>query len=490
MNKNFKTIKELMKYLFVLGVFAFALQSFAEWKVPATSPSGGNTNPPFNQGVAPQQKTGALIVEGGLRSMGPVIFDTTLQIPISGYGANKVLTSDAQGNATWQTPGGGGGGDTWTRDIANTTTKLTNINDKVGIGVALPNNKLQVAGLINFNDTLSSTALGKDALLVNTGAGNTAFGYNALKANSTGISNTAIGKDALKANTTGRYNTAIGAQALEVGINTESNTAIGYQALQNNIDNSNVAVGYQAAKNSTGGSNLSIGSQSLFLNNSAPFNGNSNVAVGYNALSSQTVAYENVAIGSGALSRVTTGRNNTGIGAGADVSIGSGPITNATAIGYNANVTASNTMVFGNADVVGWGFDTNPTLGVDAIKVSSNAGNGASLTVAGAWMSPSDRTKKHDIENISVGLKEILSLRPVDFKWNGSNKEDLGFIAQEVKPILPKLVSGEEGDMAISYSQMTAVLTRAIQEQQDEIKVYREQLNALKERLKVLESIE
>ncbi|MFA7285874.1 MAG: hypothetical protein WC011_03440, partial [Candidatus Paceibacterota bacterium] len=64
------------------------------------------------------------------------------------------------------------------------------------------------------------------------------------------------------------------------------------------------------------------------------------------------------------------------------------------------------------------------------------------------------------------------------------------FIAQEVKPILPKLVHGEEGDMSISYSQMSAVLTRALQEQQEEIKIYRDKLEVLKERLKTLESIE
>lgn len=53
---------------------------------------------------------------------------------------NKVLTSDADGLATWALPKEAG----WT-DVGN-TVRLTNINDKVGIGTSSPNAKLDVGG--------------------------------------------------------------------------------------------------------------------------------------------------------------------------------------------------------------------------------------------------------------------------------------------------------------------------------------------------------
>jgi len=50
--------------------------------------------------------------------------------------------------------------------------------------------------------------------------------------------------------------------------------------------------------------------------------------------------------------------------------------------------------------------------------------------------------------------------------WKGTDKKDIGFLAQEVKHILPEIVYGEEGHMTLSYGQITPVLVKAIQEQQ------------------------
>ena len=137
---------------------------------------------------------------------------------------------------------------------------------------------------------------------------------------------------------------------------------------------------------------------------------------------------------------------------------------NSTAIGYNTIAYADNTMYFGNTDVIGWGFGTDP--GANAIKVGHNSsdGNGATLTLAGVWTSISDSTKKYDIKNINYGLNEIKKLRPVTFKYKGTTEQDIGFIAQEIKQVLPEVVYGEEGSMTMSYGQITAVLTKAMQE--------------------------
>lgn len=67
-----------------------------------------------------------------------------------------------------------------------------------------------------------------------------------------------------------------------------------------------------------------------------------------------------------------------------------------------------------------------------------------------------------------------MKLRPVTYKLKGSDNQDIGFIAQEVKRIIPEIVYGEEGEMTLSYGQITSVLVKAIQDQQkqiDELKV-------------------
>lgn len=74
------------------------------------------------------------------------------------------------------------------------------------------------------------------------------------------------------------------------------------------------------------------------------------VILGNGALNAATTSDGNTAIGKGALANVSTGSNNTAIGNGANVDAtvaGSGAFTNATAVGFNAKVGASNTVVLG-----------------------------------------------------------------------------------------------------------------------------------------------
>ena len=170
-------------------------------------------------------------------------------IKISGGtpGAGKVLTSDANGLASWTTPtayvpysGATGAVDLGAYDL--TVNGLT-----VGKG----------AGNISSN-----TASGVQALNSNTtGAGNIASGYQALYSNTTGYYNTAIGYQALYSNTTGYSNTTSGYNVLASNTTGYRNTAIGFQAFASNTTgNFNTAIGYSAGFNlTTGGNNTLIG---------------------------------------------------------------------------------------------------------------------------------------------------------------------------------------------------------------------------------------
>ena len=65
----------------------------------------------------------------------------------------------------------------------------------------------------------------------------------------------------------------------------------------------------------------------------------------------------------------------------------------------------------------------------------------------------------------------------------------IGFIAQEIETIVPEVVSGQEGRKGISYGQITPILTKAIQEQQKQIKELKSENSELKLRLEKLEII-
>ncbi len=103
----------------------------------------------------------------------------------------------------------------------------------------------------------------------------------------------------------------------------------------------------------------------------------------------------------------------------------------------------------------------------------------------------SDWRSKDNVSALPYGLGEIAALRPVVYRWKERPGEGLhyGLIAQEVREVLPDLVSGdeEEGSLSMDYSELVPVLVKAVQEQQAEIDTQAEQLAALEARLAALE---
>ena len=80
-----------------------------------------------------------------------------------------------------------------------------------------------------------------------------------------------------------------------------------------------------------------------------------------------------------------------------------------------------------------------------------------------------------------------MRLKPINYQWKGSDQQDFGFLAQEVKTVLPEIVYGEEGQMTLSYGHITAVLTKAMQEQQTEIEELKAKLKEKDEKVSTLE---
>ncbi|MFT3946031.1 MAG: hypothetical protein QM763_03575 [Agriterribacter sp.] len=162
-------------------------------------------------------------------------------------------------------------------------------------------------------------------ILYSPGTSNFFAGQNAGNANTTGYGNTAFGYRALYSNTTGNTNIAIGAAALYSSV----------------ASNGSIAVGDSALLKSTGLLNVAVGSKSLISNTT----GIGNVAFGYKALDFNTA-----------------GHRNTALGYYADVSVAN--LTNATAIGANAQVNTSNSLVLGSIN------------GINGATASTNVGIG------------------------------------------------------------------------------------------------------------------
>ena len=142
---------------------------------------------------------------------------------------------------------------------------------------------------------------------------------------------------------------AIGQGAMGVSnVNGKRNTAIGWGSLRSYIGTSwdNItSVGYNNLPSlTTGGGNTSVGAES-FLGLTT---GSQNTSVGNQSLIN-TNGDDNVGIGKRAGQTITTGSQNTIIGTNADVATAA--LSNASAIGYGASVSASNSIQLGNTAV-------------------------------------------------------------------------------------------------------------------------------------------
>jgi len=177
----------------------------------------------------------------------------------------------------------------------------------------------------------------------NTGSQNAFFGFNAGLGNTTGGSNSFFGADAGQNNTTGNDNSFFGAVA--------------------------------GTSNTTGVDNAFFGVQTGLFNTT----GGSNSFYGTFAGLNNTTSSGNTFIGQGADFSTSnpTGNFNTLLGYLTQVSSG---VSNATAIGANAQVTASNSLVLGNGANVGIG-TTAPTSRLHVVGDALFTGN---LTVNGA----------------------------------------------------------------------------------------------------------
>ena len=149
--------------------------------------------------------------------------------------------------------------------------------------------------------------------------------------------------------------------------------ATGVQGIQG-IKGDTGSQGIAGAKGDTGATGASGVSGSITELSDALVENNS-IYIGSDPSNQTQTAENNVALGITALDSISIGDGNTAIGASADVS--SGDLTNATAIGNGAIVTASNTMQLGNTSVTN--VKTSGSITAGAVTIPNTDGSNGQL---------------------------------------------------------------------------------------------------------------
>jgi len=316
------------------------------------------------------------------------------------------------------------------------------VEGSVGIGTPSPGAKLHVKSVASADsliiiDTTTADAAGSDAYLSFQEAG-----IEKWKIRSQGDNN-----DRLRIGSVGNANAMTMLQDGKVGIGTN---APDVKLLVQ--DESNV---FFALTNNNSGANMTAGGQIGDLEFRPRYNG--------------TITSEVARIKSNYQGDGTTRFGSIAF----DTSNGGSPSTRMK-IDYDGDVSIGNFA----ADVK---LDVDGDIEGDLVTNSDGSGN-VCYTSGGAaggiylltrCVSSSARYKEN-IVDLTFGLDAIEALRPVEFDyqdWYSNDPRDVGFIAEEVEQVSPLLVRyNSEGQVEnVKYEKLTALLVKAIQEQQEQI---------------------
>jgi trimeric autotransporter adhesin len=383
----------------------------------------------------------------------------------------------------------------------NTMLNSTSLASRiVAIGSSAMENYLSGSQYTNTYADDSSTSLIDESIEWNQGA-SVAIGYEALKGSSTTSSNTAnwntaVGYQSMKEITSGRFNTGLGGGTLQNNKSGSYNSAVGdYALIENKYGNYNTAIGSIALRET--GKSMTRGY--VYAVDGAVY-GDSNTALGFAALQTNDLGNFNTAVGAQSLRYLNSGDRNVALGFHTFYSLTSGSYN--TAIGDGAgypNTTVSNVTLIGATTRANDNINNSTAIGANAFVTTSNTIQLGDLNVEhvkhyGALSASSDRRLKENIVKTPYGLEEVLKLNPVTYRFKSNGLNQIGFIAQEVQPLLPEVVTGTEGDiekgetLGITYSSLIPVLTKAIQEQQQQLEAQQKQIQSLIKRLEAIEN--
>lgn len=226
-----------------------------------------------------------------------------------------------------------------------------------------------IGGTVNGNavNAMTQYNLGNSRILSAPGGSNLFVGSGAGLSNTAGNFNSFFGLDAGRSNATGASNSFFGAKAGSDNSDGSFNAFYGVNAGRSNISGSgNTFFGSGPSPQGTGFSNTDGSFNSFFGHRTGELsNGSSNSFFGAGAGRNNISGGGNSFFGHDAGGTNRSGSLNIVLGDGADV--GAGNLTNATAIGSNALVTTSNSLVLGSINGInGATANTNVGIGITA----------------------------------------------------------------------------------------------------------------------------
>jgi len=287
-----------------------------------------------------------------------------------------------------------------------------------------------------------------------------------------------------------------------------------------------------------------VGNYSVAFGNNTKASGTVSLAAGINTVASAPNA---TALGAGTEASgeaaLATGNNTTASGTGATAmgkaTTASGSAAtavgeettasglNATAMGLRTTASGGAATAMGNRTAASGGAAT--AMGVETTAASDRslsigvlnsantsddntlfvAGNGSplapsdalvldfsgNLEISGTLTESSDRRLKTDIEPLDEGvLPALQEVRPVHYRFKNQSThpsgKQVGLLAQEVRKAFPALVSeGSGGYLSLSYSKLTAVLLKGLQEQQAHLKTQRSAIDSLRDQVQAVEAL-
>jgi len=269
-------------------------------------------------------------------------------------------------------------------------------NERVGIGLALPRDTLEVYQRFITDPILFNTLVGANAgNAITTGNKNTILGYQAGYSATDLSNNVVIGYQAnyTEASEGAGGDVIIGYQAgygLVAGSSPGQNVIIGYQAAYTDREIDSVVIGYQAGYYMSSAGPYG-GQYCVYIGRVAGYGGVAgnagyqNTAVGDTAMTSNTTGFRNVAIGDSALAFNATGQRNIAIGSTAQFGGSTYNQLYCVAIGDSAaysSRTVSDNVTIGYASLyfnqTGTG---NTIVGSNAVRGTSSTSHSGNVVV-------------------------------------------------------------------------------------------------------------
>jgi hypothetical protein len=157
-------------------------------------------------------------------------------------------------------------------------------------------------------------------------------------------------------------------------------------------------------------------------------------------------------------------------------------------IGNAGGLRTGRGVIFGNLNV-----EPADTILIGSAVISSGAGNSTlkyNVSSGLVTYDTSSRLVKESIEDCPYGIKELKQLQPRKYFRTDDQRQEIGFIADEIVQVMPEFVpigaksvitknneDTEQIPLGVNYEKLSAVLTKALQEAIAKIETLEQRLN-------------